>query len=60
MSAALALKYEIQDFDDAAQAASTHGEPSVEWARENPDKLLRLLYVSPQSCAAVDELLGLN
>ena len=60
MACALALKYEIQDYETATQAASPLSEPFVEWARENPDKLLRLLYVSPQCCDAVDELLGLN
>jgi len=33
--------------------------PCPEWAAQNPDRALALLFVAPQDCAAVDVLVSL-
>ncbi|MDI1326867.1 MAG: hypothetical protein PSV23_08740 [Brevundimonas sp.] len=37
----------------------TAGDPCPEWAAENPDHALALLFVTPRACAAVDVLVSL-
>ncbi|MDP3660364.1 hypothetical protein [Phenylobacterium sp.] len=53
---ALAMTHAAND----AAPLDMASDPSPAWARENPDDLLRFLYVSPRPCAALDELLGLT
>jgi hypothetical protein len=43
---------------DLTAAMIFAGDPDLEWARANPDRLLAFLYVSPRPCAALDDLLS--
>lgn len=53
VSAPLASTVLVSELIDAA------GDPCPNWAVENPDRALALLFVAPRACAAVDVLISL-
>jgi hypothetical protein len=44
---------------DLGAVIAAAADPEVDWARNDPDRLVAFLFVSPRPCAALDALLSL-